>query len=358
MHFDWQVYNYDYRNRKRNLDVSAQGVVKSNKFFPVFIENGKEVVFKPLSKTKPLSTPYFSYSEVFWSTIINKYFDPKTPIYKLAICKNIEDDFENKHHHGTIVDSIVNNGEKLVNLYEVFRDNPDPSVDISKYINYCEQFYDYRSIFNSRLIKENNEFANDLAMQILISMLKLDQNYHYENVLFKVKKDSLKEVAPMIDHEFSTMFLYPDRLDKNNVRFIEAIHSLTDTKDACSDIVNLIRYEKYAVLSKNLDIIVPRYPQVAEMFIEKLKAFIEDLKQQSLILEDNGFITPFNSDDYKIGHALFKDNNPIKAEDLRLKIKRYSPDINTISDVVYKEVLETSQALEKSIENRLVKKYI
>lgn len=28
MHFDWQVYNYDYRNRKRNLDVSAQGGCK------------------------------------------------------------------------------------------------------------------------------------------------------------------------------------------------------------------------------------------------------------------------------------------------------------------------------------------
>ena len=96
MTFDWNVYHYDYRNRLRNLTSSAKGVVKSNKFFPVFLEDGKEKVFKPLSKTKPLSTPYFAYSEVYWSTIINKYFDSNTPIYRLAICQNIEDDFENK----------------------------------------------------------------------------------------------------------------------------------------------------------------------------------------------------------------------------------------------------------------------
>ncbi len=63
--FDWNVYHYDYYKRSRNLDVIAQGRVKSEKFFPVFLEEGKERIFKPLSKTKPLYTPYFAYSEVF-----------------------------------------------------------------------------------------------------------------------------------------------------------------------------------------------------------------------------------------------------------------------------------------------------
>lgn len=63
--FDWNVYHYDYHKRSRNLDVVAQGKVKSEKFFPVFLEEGKERIFKPLSKTKPLYTPYFAYSEVF-----------------------------------------------------------------------------------------------------------------------------------------------------------------------------------------------------------------------------------------------------------------------------------------------------
>ncbi len=64
MYFDWNVYSYQYEDRIRNLSNQAQGIVKSNKFFPVFLEGEREIIFKPLSKTKPLSTPYFAYSEV------------------------------------------------------------------------------------------------------------------------------------------------------------------------------------------------------------------------------------------------------------------------------------------------------
>ena len=70
MEFNWQVNNYDYRNRSGNLTSEAQGKVKSKKYFPTFSVDGKEIVFKPLSKTKPFTTPYFAYSEVFWSTIL------------------------------------------------------------------------------------------------------------------------------------------------------------------------------------------------------------------------------------------------------------------------------------------------
>ena len=53
----FQVKEFDYNNRKRNLESKASGVVSSTKYFPVFEEDGKEKIFKPLSKTKPLSTP-------------------------------------------------------------------------------------------------------------------------------------------------------------------------------------------------------------------------------------------------------------------------------------------------------------
>ena len=33
-------------------------------------------------------------------------------------------------------------------------------------------------------MKDNQELAKKLATQILLSILRLDQNYHYENVLF------------------------------------------------------------------------------------------------------------------------------------------------------------------------------
>lgn len=147
MEFNWKVYEYDYQKRTGNLTSEAQGVVKSSKHFPVFQEEGQDYVFKPLSKTKPFSTPYFAYSEVYWSTIINRYFDEKTPIYRLAICKNIED--EKKYHHGTIVKSLEEENKRLVNLYEWFRDFPDSYIDIKEYINYCEMYYDYRMFFDT-----------------------------------------------------------------------------------------------------------------------------------------------------------------------------------------------------------------
>lgn len=355
MTFDWNVYYYDYRNRISNLNNQAQGVVKSNKFFPVFRENNQDMIFKPLSKTKPLSTPYFAYSEVFWSTIINKYFDDSTPIYRLAICENIDNEFESKYHHGTIVNSLEKSNERLINLYEVFRDNPDSKVNISDYVNYCEKFYSYSDIFDSKLIKENQVLAESLAFQVLLSILKLDQNYHYENILFRVSNNEIKSVAPMIDHEFSTMFLYLDNLLMNKVRFNNALKSLTASNNT-SDIMELLWYESFATLSKNLDVIVSRYKDVAILFLERLKYFIKELKEEPIILENNNYLTPFNSDNYKIGHALFKDHDLKRAYKLQGELEQYSPEITDISCIVYEETLMSSKVLSKEIEKRLIKK--
>lgn len=89
MEINYKVKEVDYHNRLRNLDITAQSKVKSDKFFPVFMIDGKERIFKPLSKTKPFTTPYFAYSEVVWSNIIHNFFDNMIPVYELAIIKNI-----------------------------------------------------------------------------------------------------------------------------------------------------------------------------------------------------------------------------------------------------------------------------
>ena len=62
---------YIYVARTGNLKAEAVGVVKGEKHFPVF---EGAVVFKPLTKSKPLSTPLFAYAEVFWSWVIGAYF--------------------------------------------------------------------------------------------------------------------------------------------------------------------------------------------------------------------------------------------------------------------------------------------
>ena len=64
---------YKYSARSGNLKAEAVGVVKGEKHFPVF---EGDVVFKPLTKSKPLSTPLFAYAEVFWSWVIDAYFMP------------------------------------------------------------------------------------------------------------------------------------------------------------------------------------------------------------------------------------------------------------------------------------------
>ena len=51
MKINCKVEHYEYKNRVRNLTTEAKGVVKSEKFFPVYLKNGKEEIFKPISKT-------------------------------------------------------------------------------------------------------------------------------------------------------------------------------------------------------------------------------------------------------------------------------------------------------------------
>lgn len=355
MEFNWKVYEYDYRKRTRNLTSEAQGVVKSSKHFPVFQEEGQDYVFKPLSKTKPFSTPYFAYSEVYWSTIINRYFDEKTPIYRLAICKNIED--EKKYHHGTIVKSLEEENKKLVNLYEWFRDFPDSHIDIKEYINYCEMYYDYRMFFDTQIMKDDPELAKKLATQILLSILRLDQNYHYENVLFYEQGGKLVDIASPIDHEFSTMFLYPDDKQRNQRRLKSAIRSIKITPYHPEDIFRPLKYEAFGKLAKNIDKIVEQYPETATEFLEKLKVFINDLKQEPIILENHGYLVPFNSNNYQIGHALYKENNPIQARRLQETIPQHTPNLEEMSNEVYKETLLSSKTLETKLEKSLIKKY-
>ena len=37
MNFDWHISHYHYQEKEDNLKASASGVVKSDKFFPIFL---------------------------------------------------------------------------------------------------------------------------------------------------------------------------------------------------------------------------------------------------------------------------------------------------------------------------------
>ena len=95
----YKVRHYRYKDRIGNLKAEAVGVVSGEKHFPIFPGN---MIFKPLTKSKPFSTPLYAYAEVFWSTVINKYFMP-APQYELATCEGYEEVNEKYLDYGTAV---------------------------------------------------------------------------------------------------------------------------------------------------------------------------------------------------------------------------------------------------------------
>ena len=341
MNFDWSVTYLDYNNKLKNLDTYAKGVVKSNKFFPVFKENNQEFIFKPLSKTKPLCTPYFAYSEVFWSTVINQYFLKNTPIYKLAVCQDIELEFPSKYNKGTYVESLIRPDSKLVNLYEICIKYTDTKF-IKDYTNFCEEFYDYTKIINSKFMNQRDDLNQKLCYQILLSILKADQNYHYENPLFYEKNNEIIDIAPMIDHEFSTFFMHLDSMFYHKHYLLnKTYYSLEEHQKANLFVDEL--YKKSNELAINLDLIIKR-----------LNCFITDLKKYKIILEDNNFIEPFNSFNFEIGRALFKENDINKANELKKNLTQYNPSLEEINELLNEEILNYSINLENIINKKLL----
>ena len=97
-HLNFHPVHYCYADRTGNLTAEAVGVVKGEKYFPVF-EGG--MVFKPLTKSKPFSTPLFAYAEVFWSEVIRGYF-VEAPQYRLAFCEGYEKEVPKYYDYGTV----------------------------------------------------------------------------------------------------------------------------------------------------------------------------------------------------------------------------------------------------------------
>ncbi len=345
MTFDFSIItNLDYEKRLGNLDALAHGVVKSKKNFPFFLINDKKYVFKPLSKTKPYTTPFFAYSEVVWSTIVNKYFDESAPIYKLAICSNYNDDFKTKYHHGTLVESLEKKDFNLLNLYQIYMKYKDNSVDIENYINYCEKFYSFTNILDTDIMNNNQKLGEKLAYQILLSILRLDQNYHYENPLFYEKENQIVDIVPPIDYEFSTMFMFLDNLELNLEKYIAALDLLLLKIDS-NDILGKLKYETFGIIPQNLDKIAQKYPHIVKEFLTKLQNLITDLEDTSLKLEDKGYLVPFNSYNFEIGHARYKENNESKALEVESNLQQYSVDLDIINNIIYEETLNTCKIL-------------
>ena len=326
------VKNYNIRDKKRKLEITSSGKVSSTKYFPIFEENNKEYIFKPLSKTKPLSTPLFAYSEVYWSYLLRKYIDSRTPQYTLAICKGLSNEQEKYYEKGTIVENILSEDERLINILELYRKYPDNIVNINDYINYCERQYDYSDILNSTFFTENKELGRKLSEQILSSILRRDDNYHYENVSLIEKNNKIVDLAPMIDMEFSEMFMYPDDEQTHKRNFSNYDESSSpffkyDEKKSYEENYDLFIkkakdgciYDHYGLshttnIRKNIKTIVELHPDVALDFINKLSNMRKEVEELTIDYNDD-FLGRFSSCDWEPNKLIIKEK--VSKKDIR-----------------------------------------
>lgn len=358
----FRVINLENKDKIGNLDVEAHSQVKSKKYFPIYLIDGKKMIFKPLSKTKPYTTPLFAYSEVYWSYIINKYFDSKAPRYYLATSKGIEEEQPKYFEQGVLVESVNPNDEKMINLYDYFTANPDPSVDIENYINYCMENYDYTQILSSEFIKNNKEIGEGLAYQILLSILRQDQNFHYENVSFFSNSDRVSLVPP-IDFEFSTPFLFPDNREKyaKEQNAYTASVAIRYEDDEMTKMCKFLQSQGLFMLNnintRNICQIVRLYPEVVSKFIKNLDKLIEDLPSIALSDKDN-YIGPLNSEYWQIGHAYYKENDKEKTEKLKEEIRLNPIDKESTFSRISSDVLGFCKQLSLSLKIYLISHYV
>ena len=171
LNLDFSTRNLRYEDRARDLAVEAAGVVKSEKHYPVFDIDGDEYIFKPISQSKPFATAFFPLAEAFWSQLLPQYFNVQMPQYYLAECIGYHDEAQKYLDTGCISENALASGEHLVNLLEWFNAHPDPAVDIANYENFCYMYYEYVPIFESQLFQSRKNLAEQLAMQVLLSIL-------------------------------------------------------------------------------------------------------------------------------------------------------------------------------------------
>lgn len=367
----FKITELDIKNKTGNLNRKAAGKVSSTKYFPTFNIDGEEKIFKPLSKTKPLSTPLFSYSEVYWSYLINKYLDPNTPVYSLAYCHGLESEQPKYYEKGCLVKNVLKEGEDFINLLELFRKYQDSTVNIDNYTNYCEVQYDYVSILNSTFFSERPDLRAELAEQILISILRRDDNYHYENVSLITKNERITHLAPIIDVEFSEMFMYPDieKLHNNKFSYYDEgllpLFSYNSKKDYSENQAKFIErlteesvYDRtdsyhFSNLWKNIREIVKLHPEIALQFLKKLQLMKKEVEKLDIEF-DESFLGEFSSRDWEPTRMLYKDKVP--ADDLNYLRKKKEAeesriilDQTTFNQKLKTEVLWSIKKLESTI---------
>jgi len=359
----------NYYERDEDLIVETKAAGKSEKRFPVYYMNGVKYIFKPLSAVKPFSTSLFACAEVFNSYIAKKYFDPNTPLYKLAECRGINGALPKYYDKGVLVPSYLNYGEKNINLMEYLRSNSTSndslessfeycvsnffeeispykysnhnlvcsSGKMNDYVNYAMSMYNFEPIFDIKIFAENPKYAKQLAIQYLLSLFTRNHNFHYENINFRVCNNEIKGLVPPNDQEYSLMFLYPEN-NKQNKKLKEQYLKLF------SDNTFII-----ATIKK----ITERYPDIINDFIIGLNQFIIDFTNFTVPLNSN-FIGQVNSEKWHSGYFRYKEKKESVANFYDLLYKdNFNVDCNQLMVRILTDYLESAFLLKNILQKNL-----
>ena len=204
------------------------------------------------------------------------------PRYQLAFCQGYEKETGKYYDYGTVVPMIYGEKEHLMNLLEFFRAYPDKKADIDQYLNYCQMFYDYTNIFETDFFQEHTRLAEELATHVLVSILKGDQNYHYENVAFVCDSSNrILRIAPMIDHEFSTYFMFPDATGRHLYWFGQLQRSIAGAPVAPEEFAFLSNPEERSLMEKSATCLHKNLLYIKEHFPRA----VQDFTSRSALLE-------------------------------------------------------------------------
>lgn len=220
-------------------------------------------------------------------------------------------------------------------------------------------FYDYTEILEADYFQKNRENAEDLVMQILISVLKGDQNYHYENIAFVCDASGqILRLAPMIDHEFSTYFMFPDNIQRHT-------YWLDERKDPSKESMSGRKSTKISQMKRtqadgksatclhnNLVYIKEHYPEVTATFLENVSRLKRDLlqKRESFFIQKAKDYPDYaNSDAYLIGKARYKDHDEEKAAAYEKQYGREGKEISfdLMNCLINYEVQEIIEQMER-----------
>ena len=219
-----------------------------------------------------------------------------------------------------------------------------------------------REVFEMSRFKKmkNREIAENLAMQILISVLKGDQNYHYENIAFVCNASGqILRLAPMIDHEFSTYFMFPDNIQRHTYWLDELKRSIEgksvrpeEYKDFPNEKERRLMEKSATCLYRNLIYIKEHYPEVTATFLENVSRLKRDLlqKRESFFIQKAKDYPDYaNSDAYLIGKARYKDHDEEKAAAYEKQYGREGKEISfdLMNCLINYEVQEIIEQMER-----------